>query len=72
MQTDNKVFGDMYHYCTLVKDGGASPSQIRECCVERKKCRGISCKLQDKWVVAPGINSLVSLSYILLYITVIT
>ena len=67
-QPDWKVFKDMYSYCTKVRDGKAKARQIKECCGQRSQCNGISCKLQSTYVLKTGINPLVSLSYILLYI----
>ena len=65
-QSDNKVFSDMFAYCTRVRDGKANKRQILQCCGEVNGCTQISCNKQTAW--ATGNNSFVSLSYILLHI----
>ena len=47
-QTDVKVFEDMMLYCTLVRDGNASPRQIKECC-GLDSCVPSSCIEQQGW-----------------------
>ena len=59
-QTDNIVFGDMFSYCTLVKDGKPLARQKRKCCGEGNDCKPSNCVRQSLWTT--GIENLITLT----------
>ena len=59
-QTDNRVFGDMFAYCTLVRDGKQTVQQKRQCCGEGNDCKPSKCLRQSLWTT--GIENIITLT----------